>query len=182
MTEQLLELIDLESTRLATLVDEILLTSQIDGGRVAVSRTAIDPRAVLGDAVPEGELSQFVVDVAPGTPFAVGDPERLRQVLANLVENAIKYGQPPFALRARGRRDSVRFEVSDSGAGIPDDEQQRIFEKFYRLDAHLRHGVRGTGLGLYICRELVQRMQGRVGVDSGEGRGATFWLELPRHQ
>jgi signal transduction histidine kinase len=76
----------------------------------------------------------------------------------------------------------VRFEVSDCGDGIPRDEQQRIFEKFYRLETHLGAGLRGTGLGLYICRELVHRMHGRIGVESNGGRGTTFWVELPRHE
>jgi len=74
----------------------------------------------------------------------------------------------------------VRFSVSDPGLGIPSSEQRRIFEKFYRLDPNMNRGVGGTGLGLYICRELVRRMQGRVWVDSdGLGSGSTFHVEFP---
>jgi signal transduction histidine kinase len=82
-------------------------------------------------------------------------------------------------VRALDRGSVVRFEVADDGPGVPQHEHGRIFEKFYRLDPHLREGIRGTGLGLYICRELVHRMQGRIGVES-PGEGATFWFELPR--
>jgi two-component system phosphate regulon sensor histidine kinase PhoR len=73
----------------------------------------------------------------------------------------------------------VRFAVVDEGLGIPREEQERIFEKFYRLDPNLARGVGGTGLGLYICRELVRRMDGRIWVVSQEGQGSTFFVELP---
>ena len=74
----------------------------------------------------------------------------------------------------------MRFSVSDQGIGIPPAEQRRIFEKFYRLDPNMTRGVGGTGLGLYICRELVRRMDGRIWVESeGLGRGARFHVELP---
>ena len=72
------------------------------------------------------------------------------------------------------------MEVCDCGSGIPEIEQERIFEKFHRLDPPFEGGVRGSGLGLYISRELVLRMQGTMGVESVEGEGATFWFELPR--
>ena len=105
----------------------------------------------------------------------------LRQVLANLVENAVKYspagGRVHVSLgRHEGR---VLFAVRDEGLGIPLREQERIFEKFFRLDPNLTRGVGGTGLGLYICRELVRRMGGRIWVASREGEGSTFFFELP---
>jgi signal transduction histidine kinase len=75
--------------------------------------------------------------------------------------------------------DKVRFVVSDEGIGIPLAEQPRVFEKFYRLDPNQTRGVGGTGLGLYICRELVRRMSGRIWVASEEGKGSTFSVELP---
>ena len=105
----------------------------------------------------------------------------LRQVLANLVENAVKYspsgGRVQLSLwRHEGR---VLFAVRDEGLGIPLREQERIFEKFFRLDPNLTRGVGGTGLGLYICRELVRRMGGRIWVASREAEGSTFFFELP---
>jgi len=180
-SERLLELIDSEASRLATLVEDILLASQIDADRITLTRTSIDPLRVVEEATRNLDPSRVRVDVQADTAAATGDPEKLRQVLANLLENALKYGRDPVTLHVLSRRSGVRFEVSDAGDGIPAQEQQRIFEKFHRLEAHLNGGVRGTGLGLYICRELVRRMDGRIGVDSNPRHGATFWVELPRH-
>jgi two-component system sensor histidine kinase VicK len=105
----------------------------------------------------------------------------VRQVLVNLLDNAVKYspdgGRVVVAVDGDDRY--VRFAIRDEGLGIPAAEQRRVFEKFYRLDPNLTRGVGGTGLGLYICRELVQRMGGRIWVESMEGRGSTFVVELP---
>ena len=105
----------------------------------------------------------------------------MRQILANLLDNAVKYSPDGGALRLSiARNDTfVRFSVSDEGLGIPASEHGRIFEKFYRLDPELTRGVGGTGLGLYISRELVRRMKGRVTVESREGEGSTFRVDLP---
>jgi signal transduction histidine kinase len=82
-----------------------------------------------------------------------------------------------LSIESNGRH--VRFSISDEGLGIPYGEQRRIFEKFYRLDPQMTRGIGGTGLGLYICRELVRRMDGRIWVTSDPGRGSTFAFELP---
>ena len=102
-------------------------------------------------------------------------------MIGNLVDNAVKYSPDggEVARGGRGERRDVRFSVSDSGLGIPAGEQRRIFEKFYRLDPNMTRGIGGTGLGLYICRELVRRIDGRIWVDSREGEGSTFYVELP---
>jgi len=114
-------------------------------------------------------------------PVAV-DPLKLRRVLLNLLENAIKYSPDggPVVLRVKsGENGRLRLQVHDNGLGIPRGEQERIFEKFYRSDPQLARGVGGTGLGLYICRELVQRMGGEIEVESEPGKGSTFTVDLP---
>jgi signal transduction histidine kinase len=110
------------------------------------------------------------------------DPDKLRQVLLNLVENAVKYsdGVGAIAMRVERSNECVRFAVSDHGRGIPPEDRERIFEKFHRLDPNMRRGVGGTGLGLYISRELVRSMNGRIWVESELGQGSTFYVELPR--
>ena len=126
---------------------------------------------------------ELVLDAPDDLPDVVGDPDKIGRVLINLVDNAIKYspdgGRVEVKLaRAGGGR--VRFAVTDQGLGVPPSEQRRIFEKFYRLDPNMTRGVGGTGLGLFICRELVRRMDGRIWVESaGLGQGSTFSLELP---
>jgi len=105
----------------------------------------------------------------------------VKQVLINLIDNAVKYstegGEIEVSLRSTDGL--VRFSVRDGGLGIPVVEQQRIFDKFHRLDPNMTRGVGGTGLGLYICKALIDQMNGRIWVTSREGEGSTFAFELP---
>jgi signal transduction histidine kinase len=109
------------------------------------------------------------------------DLDKVRQVLVNLVENAIKYspdgGRVEVGVKARD--DFVRFHVRDEGLGVAPEEEERIFEKFYRADPQMTRGVGGTGLGLYICKELIGRMGGRIWVEANQNKGSTFAFELP---
>ena len=186
--DQLFEIVATGSERLMTLVDQILLTSQIDSGNLASGREAVDPLAVAAGVVQSANVLATGATVLLEAPEGIGtvraDGERVRQVLLNLVENAIKYGTTPesasVVVRLHERPHAVRFEVVDRGPGIPASEQDRIFEKFYRLDPQMKRGVRGTGLGLYISRELVERMGGRIGVESRAGDGTTFWFDVPK--
>jgi two-component system phosphate regulon sensor histidine kinase PhoR len=115
-------------------------------------------------------------------PVVSADPSQLRQVVANLIDNAIKYSPEGGRVTVSLSPDNgaVRLAVSDSGIGIPPDERRRIFEKFYRLDPEMTGGIGGTGLGLYICRELVRRIDGRIWVEENGSRGSTFVVEIPR--
>jgi two-component system phosphate regulon sensor histidine kinase PhoR len=128
-----------------------------------------------------GDDTRIDVSIPAMLPKVAGDPERTRQVLANLVDNAIKYSPHGgrIELGVEIGDEHVRFSVRDEGLGIPLGEQKRIFDKFYRLDPDHRRGISGSGLGLYICRELVRTMDGRIWVESDPGRGATFVFELP---
>jgi len=114
-------------------------------------------------------------------PRVAADEGQLRQVLANIVDNAVKYSPGGGEVRVRlepiGRY--VRFTVADQGLGIPLAEQGRIFEKFYRLDPDMTGGIGGTGLGLYISRELVRRVEGRIWVEPNDGPGSVFHVEIP---
>jgi len=182
----LLDMIAVQSKRLADLVEEILLTGQLDSGSLRVVTEPFDPEELVWTAAAAARLrvsddTTIDVSVPAVLPKVAGDPERTRQVLTNLVDNAIKYspdgGRIELGVEADGSH--ARFTVSDEGLGIPLGEQQRIFEKFYRLDPDHRRGIGGSGLGLYICRELVQSMNGRIWVESDPDEGATFTFELP---
>jgi signal transduction histidine kinase len=116
----------------------------------------------------------------PASMPVAADPDRLRQVLVNLMENAVKYSaQGRIEVRVEPQYGTTRFSVRDEGRGIPVDEAEQIFEKFFRLDPNMTEGVGGTGLGLYICRELIEGMRGQIWVKSQLGKGSTFIFELP---
>jgi signal transduction histidine kinase len=131
-------------------------------------RSTVDAMAIDVDVTVEG----------PGQ--AIGSADRIQQVLVNLLDNALKYGRPPIDVRAELAGDTTRILVSDRGPGIPFAEQRLVFERFYRAGPALTRSPGGTGLGLYISRELVQRMGGRLFVRSRPGAGSTFVVELPR--
>ena len=109
-------------------------------------------------------------------PPVAADKDRAQQVLVNLVDNAVKYspGGGRVELGLEAANGAVVFRVVDEGMGIPDSERSRIFEKFYRLDPNMTKGIGGTGLGLYICSELVERMGGRIWLESKEGKGSVL--------
>src|SRR5207247_2097553 len=123
----------------------------------------------------------LTLESEPDVPPVAADSDKLRQILMNLLDNAIKYSPDGGTIGVRVARSDafVSFAVTDEGLGVPTAEHGRIFEKFYRLDPELTRGVGGTGLGLYISRELVRRMNGRITVESSEGEGSTFTIELP---
>ena len=120
-------------------------------------------------------------DGVPELPRVAADEGQLRQVLANLIDNAVKYSPDGGGVRIRleSAADHVRFVVADEGLGVPAVEQTRIFEKFYRLDPHMARGIGGTGLGLYISRELVRRVNGRIWVEPNQAAGSVFYVEIP---
>jgi signal transduction histidine kinase len=182
---QFLEMIESEATRLATIVDQILLTGQLDADVVEIEAAECDPAEIAASVIDSAALhlpahTSLALD-RDGSPRVVCDENKLRQVLVNLVDNAVKYSPEGGRIEIRLRKEIGRclIEVADPGLGIPAADQERIFEKFYRLDPQQKHGVGGSGLGLYICRELVERMDGHLSVDSDPGRGSTFTVELP---
>lgn len=181
---QLLEMIAAQASRLSQITERVLLTTQLDRGELALERQPVDV-AELARASVDALRSQLPddmsveVDVAPGVGSASGDADRLQQVLVNLVDNAAKYGDGPVTVHVEQTDGVIRIRVADHGPGIALAEQERIFEKFYRADPQLTRAPSGTGLGLYISRELVQRMGGRLEVRSRPGTGSTFVVELP---
>ena len=180
---QLLEMIATQSERLAQITEEVLLASRLDRGEIAVEADRVDVAELARRAVDtmQPQISLAVTLDAPPEAWATGDLDRIEQILINLLDNAAKYSPDGGEIRVSlsetdGR---VRVAVADEGVGIAPSEQQAIFEKFYRVDPHLTKTPGGTGLGLYICRELARRMSGAIKVESRPGEGSTFVLELP---
>ncbi|HKN63334.1 MAG TPA: ATP-binding protein [Gaiellaceae bacterium] len=166
-----------QSRRLVRIVDEILLATQLDARAVSTQVETFDVREVL--ATLETISGSHRVLVTTHESICVrADPDRLSQVVGNLVDNALKYSTGPIRVAVERRELSARITVADEGPGIPSAERERIFEKFVRLDPEQHLGVSGTGLGLYIARELVERMDGRIGLLGG-AEGATFYIDLP---
>jgi len=179
-----LEIIDDASRRLNTLVNDFLDAQRIDEGRLELTFETLDLQRLLAEQVRlfEGQSEQHEIDLdAAVDPLPVrGDRDRLAQVLANLLSNAIKYSPDGgrVTVEARRRTDHVRIIVGDEGLGIPQDEQARVFTKFFRGGASAS-GIGGSGLGLAVSREIVEAHGGRIGFTSTPGRGSSFWVELP---
>jgi two-component system, OmpR family, phosphate regulon sensor histidine kinase PhoR len=184
--ERFISMIVDESERLAAIVNQILLANQLEVGRLDLVTEPFDAADLLERVVESARTHApseitFDVQVADGVPPVAADKDRARQVLVNLVENAVKYspGGGRIELGLESEDGAVQFRVVDQGMGIPTDEQLRIFEKFYRLDPNMTQGIGGTGLGLYICSELVERMGGHIWLESEEGKGSAFFFQLP---
>jgi PAS domain S-box-containing protein len=175
-----------QAARLSAIVDDILFVGKLESGGLRLEPATVDAtevaRAAVDAARVRAETAVVELNAPDKMPPIETDAGRLRQVLDNLLDNAIKYSPEGAPIVVRVESDSrwARFAVADNGVGIPASEVPRIFEKFYRVDPHQTGGVNGTGLGLYVCRELVERMEGRISVSSTPGRGSTFVVELPR--
>ena len=177
-----------EAGRLTAIVDRLLAVARLDSGDLQVQLASIDVSAVVSDVVSAARQSlalvdhEFVVDLPPEPLAVTADREKLRQIVTDLVDNAVKYSPEGGIVRvaARRRDDAVEVSVDDEGIGIPEAEQNRIFAKFYRAESGGRDlASGGTGLGLFIAKELLVAMRGRIWVRSREGEGSSFVFSLP---
>jgi PAS domain S-box-containing protein len=180
-----LEMIESEALRLSHIVDQILLAGQLDADAVELNVSECKPAEIAAGVIesaevhlPEGIVLSLSANDAPSITC---DENKLRQVVVNLLDNAIKYSPEggKVEILVEQADGGCQIEVSDEGLGIPSSEREKIFEKFYRLDPQQATGVGGTGLGLYICRELVERMDGELSVESEPGVGSRFTVALP---
>lgn len=174
------------SEKLVAIVNDVLDLARLEASVEAGAAAPIDPGEVAGSAAElfseqvAGKGLDFRVDIHGGLPQVRADPARLRQVLVNLLGNAVKFtakGRVCLTVRAVGER--VELEVADTGIGIPAASLQRIFERFEQADAGVAKSYGGTGLGLAISRRLTEQMAGELTVSSVEGDGSTFVLSLP---
>ena len=175
-----------ESERLIGIVDDLLSVARLEAGTLGLDLAPVNVAEVLGSvkarAVEHIDGShQLEIDAPESGLYADADREKLAQILLHLVDNAVKYSPEGGTITIAGRRktDAIEVRVSDEGIGIPVDDQNRIFTKFYRAGTAPLTGAHGTGLGLFLVRGLLAAMDGRIAVESVEGEGSTFVFELP---
>jgi PAS domain S-box-containing protein len=184
--KRLLAVIADQSERLATMVNDILLANRVDSRELEMKMERVDVSALAAEVLAAvralaAEGLALELDAPHSLPPVFCDGDKLRQVLLNLVANAAKYSPAGGRIQVELKPHADRLDiiVRDEGLGIATAEQGLIFEKFYRADAKMTRGVSGSGLGLYISRELVNRMGGSISVDSELGEGSTFAVTLP---
>jgi PAS domain S-box-containing protein len=180
-----LAVIEEEADRLNALIDNLLDASRIQAGVFKLDLSEVDLTRLALKVVDGFRLQttshQFELDFPTDLPAVLADAARIRQVLDNLVSNAIKYSPQGGSIRIGAWHDgtSVTVYVADQGIGIPADDQGRLFDSFYRVDSGLRRQTKGTGLGLYLCKAIVEAHDGRIWVRSEPGQGSTFFFALP---
>jgi PAS domain S-box-containing protein len=173
--------------RLAQLVNDLLDISRLEQGKLTLAPEPVQleemTRSVLAEMTPllQEKGHELSVTHMDAIPAVMVDPQLIRQVILNLISNAVKYTPPggDIAVTVRRAGASVCWAVRDSGIGIPKDSQRRLFEKFYRADNVFKVETEGTGLGLYLVRLIVEQCRGRVWCQSEEGKGTTFLFTLP---
>jgi two-component system, OmpR family, sensor histidine kinase SenX3 len=177
-----------EATRLGTLVTELIALSRLQGAERMPELNAVEVDAVVRDALSRSQLAQDSTGIAIATDpesslLVEGDRTLLVTALANLLDNAVAYSQPgsPVSISRRQVGKFVEIAVTDRGIGIPEEEQQRVFERFYRLDKARSRATGGTGLGLAIVKHVAANHGGEVKLWSRPGTGSTFTLRIPAH-
>jgi signal transduction histidine kinase len=185
--ERLLQMMEQESAHLVEIVDQLLISAQLDRATLRIEASDFDVPSLCRAVVESAQLRvgdrNLIMLQAPGKMASLhADSALVRQILVNLVDNAIKYSRRGGRIEVlvSDETTQVRVAVVDEGIGIPASEQERIFEKFYRVDPEMMTGIGGSGLGLYISREIAQQMGGSLTMRSAPGRGSTFILQLPR--
>jgi two-component system sensor histidine kinase KdpD len=182
--QELVHIADEAADRLESLVTEAVQLARIEGGRFHLNRGVHFPRSLISGALRQmrslTEEREIRVEVSEKVPAVLVDAELVQLVLRQLIDNALKYSPPdtPISIRAEATNGGMTITVADRGPGIPESEQPRIFEKFYR---HLKDHpqIKGTGMGLTIAREILRAHGGEIWVKSSPGQGSEFCFSLP---
>jgi PAS domain S-box-containing protein len=186
-----LQVIEEEADRLEALINNLLDVSRIQASGLRLDFADVDIKALAAKVATnfrtQTDEHQIQLDFPSQLPLVWGDEERIRQVLNNLVGNAIKYSPGGGLIRIggwfepadQGHDDRVVFYVADEGIGIPSDELPHVFDRFYRVDSSLRRGTDGAGLGLFLCKAIAEAHNGEIWVRSEQDKGTTFFVALP---
>lgn len=183
--EELLNVLGSATTRLATIFEDFLLLSRMDAGQLSLRITSVPPIAIIEESIArlrsEHPDRSFNVAYLDPVPNVAADEGRFVQIVANLLSNAVKYSYPnsPIHVEVKPIGElEIGVYVVNEGVGIPASDTEKLFKRFGRLT----YDNGSTGLGLYICRELVTMMNGAIGLESEGGRRTTFWFTLPRSE
>jgi len=180
-----LESIDKSTDKLKELIDQLLDMSRLEAGMMALNKQYTDIEKLLQDTVVEAQVRlpthRLSLDLIDGLPEVNIDPMRIRQVLDNIINNAVKYSPAGTEVVVAVRRvgNGLLTSVIDQGVGIPKEDHERVFERMYRSQKGQISGVRGAGLGLSICKGLVEAHDGRIWIESEEGKGTKCCFTLP---
>jgi signal transduction histidine kinase len=183
--QRMIEIASTNTDRLVRLINDILDIEKMQSGRLEMNREVLSAAEVVNDAL---ELMQamardagVVLAAATEDTSFFADRDRMQQTFSNLISNAVKFSEPGKEVHVSARRedDEVIFSVADSGRGIPEDKLDLVFERFQQVDSSDARDKGGTGLGLPICKEIVERHGGRIWLESALGRGTTFFFTIP---
>jgi len=189
-TSEFLQIVDTEAERLGVLIDDLLNIARIQNGKaLQFSFVPTDLRKIFEQIVRLHRQSSYmkgnhelVVDIADDVPQVLTDEGKLQQILHNLVGNALKYSPNggEVRLRVRSEDGGVQISISDQGLGIPPDSLPKMFGQFYRVESSNHQGIKGTGLGLWLTKHMIEGHHGKIWVESDYGKGSTFHIWLPR--
>jgi signal transduction histidine kinase len=175
------------SDRMRDLVKDLLIVSKIESAKLSLKKEEFSleelTKEIIKEFEPFAKASNCQVEFFPeeNLPKILGDRYQIRQVIENLLDNAIRYtkGEGKVKIRIMKEKKFIHFEIEDNGVGIPKEDQKFIFQKFFRASNVLKYKTQGTGLGLYISKAIIERSGGKIGFKSQEGVGTTFWFKLP---
>jgi PAS domain S-box-containing protein len=180
-----IEAIDRSTDRLTELIEHLLDMSRLDSGMLRLNLDTVKPSEIFLMAASEVKMRspkyKYKIDIDRRLPILTGDAKRLRQVIDNILDNAVKYSPEgtEIAVKAEVKGQNVLVSVTDHGQGITADETEKIFDRFYRIEQRLKKDPGGLGLGLSLCKALVEAHQGKIWVESIVGKGSTFYFTLP---
>lgn len=182
-----LEILKDNTNRMGELVSDLLTVSRIEQGRFPLEKTEFSlpelAKEILAEYEPIAKASQVEIkfEAAANLPKAFADASRIKIVAENLLDNAIRYTKDKgeVKIKIESRSKNVFFAVQDTGVGIPQEDQKHIFQKFFRSKNVLKYQTQGTGLGLYIAKSIIKKSGGKIGFQSKESKGSTFWFILP---
>lgn len=182
--EALLGRAEAQVNKLTSLIQDLLDVKKIETGQLAFQNEIFNFNVLANETIDEMSqgLNMQEIRYAPEAEWNIyGDRNKIGQVVSNFIDNASKYSPPESLILVHARQvgKCIRLSVTDRGIGIPEEQQEKIFDRFFRVNSKMENTYSGLGLGLYICSDIIKRHLGKIGVSSTPGKGSTFYFELP---